>query len=186
MTISLNALQGTGPSWDEPVDMLAACHERIFAQCDTLLRLVDHVAIHGADPAAREAAVGILRYFDTAGEHHHRDEEEDLFPALRKVPGSHALEIEALLAALLMEHGRMRQAWQNQLRPALEQVSLGQGAISATMAQTFVGLYRAHIDREERELLPLARKILGEEELREMGQRMAGRRGARPFGTDKG
>jgi len=38
------------------------------------------------------AAQGILRYFDTAGQLHHQDEEQDLFPALHAAPGmAHSL-----------------------------------------------------------------------------------------------
>ena len=62
--------------------MLAACHGRVESQCDTLRRLLPHVAAHGADVQAREAAVAVMRYFDTAARHHHADEEVDLFPAL--------------------------------------------------------------------------------------------------------
>lgn len=55
---------------------------RIEAQCETLKKLAFHLRDHGNDEQARQAAAYVLRYFDTAGMHHHRDEEEDLFPAL--------------------------------------------------------------------------------------------------------
>jgi hypothetical protein len=41
--------------------MLKECHRRVEDQCDTLLRLVPHVAAHGSDAAAAEAAAAVVR-----------------------------------------------------------------------------------------------------------------------------
>src|SRR5262249_62212944 len=75
------------PRFDEPLELLEACHARIETQLAMLERLVTHVAQHGCDLGAREAARFIMRYFDTAGVQHHRDENEDLFPLLRTKAG---------------------------------------------------------------------------------------------------
>src|SRR5262245_7979997 len=73
---------GLSPTFEAPLEMLAACHRRIERQCETLSRLVPHLAAHGADGEARAAAAAVMRYFDTSGMQHHEDEERDLFPAL--------------------------------------------------------------------------------------------------------
>jgi len=180
MPIPLESLLKAGPDFDAPVDMLLACHDRIEAQCETLLRLLPHQSRHGADTPAREAAAAVLRYFDTAGENHHQDEEADLFPALREHAGNRLLEIEALLAALLMEHGRMRHAWTRQLRPELVALTEGHAALTPGSVHGFVTLYRQHIAREDNELMPLARVLLGPEVQAELGRRMARRRKVEP------
>jgi len=175
------ALFNAAPGLDEPIEMLAACHGRIAEQCHTLSRLVDHLRTHGADEQAAQAASAVIRYFDTAGENHHCDEEEDLFPALRRFAGRRSLEVEVLLAALLMEHSRMRAAWRGVLRPQLEAIAARSGStLDAAQVQHFATLYCNHIDRENVELLPLARTILGDEELRRLGESMAARRGVKP------
>lgn len=176
MPIPLDSLMKAGPDFDAPVDMLLACHDRIEGQCETLLRLVPHLREHGADTQAREAATAVLRYFDSAGENHHQDEEIDLFPALREHAGARLLEVEALVAALLMEHDRMRQAWAQQLRPELMAVTQGQAALSPAGTQAFVAMYRQHVERENSELMPLARDLLGPDLQAELGRRMAARR----------
>ena len=178
MAIPLESLMKTGPDFDEPVDMLLACHDRIEGQCDTLVRLLPHLDQYGADTPAREAAAAVLRYFDTAGENHHQDEEVDLFPALREHAGEHLLEIEALVAALLMEHGRMRHAWAHQLRPELAAVVEGHARLTPASVNNFVGLYRQHVARENMELIPLARTLLSPAVLAALGARMARRRRA--------
>src|SRR5262249_60819727 len=75
------------PRFDEPLELLEACHARIETQLAMLERLVTHVAQHGCDLGAREAARFIMRYFDTAGSPPHRGGEEDLFPLLRTKAG---------------------------------------------------------------------------------------------------
>ena len=45
------------PSFDEPLEMLSACHERIEAQLATLERLCEHLAAQGNDTEARSAGV---------------------------------------------------------------------------------------------------------------------------------
>jgi len=101
------------PTFESPLDMLHACHDRIEIHCTTLEKLVEYLPRHGCDSAARQTAANILRYFDTAGPNHHADEERDLFPLLRA--GSHgpeAVELAALLESLIAEHRLMEQAWQ--------------------------------------------------------------------------
>lgn len=164
--------------FDHPLDMLGECHERIEERCALLHRLAAHLAANGCDEQARQAAANVVRYFDTAGEHHHEDEEKDLFPRLvGAVP-----EAGALVHTLKREHGEMRTAWQA-LRVPLAAIAAGGGAaLDAAQVERFTTLYRAHIAREEAELLPLAARVLDADTLREIGAAMAQRRGVRQDG----
>ena len=160
--------------FDHPLEMLAACHDRIEDRCDLLLRLIDHAAKHGCDAQAMQAAANVIRYFDTAGEHHHEDEERDLFPRLIAADATRSM---ALVEALVEEHGAMRKAWRG-LHAALEMIARGEPAmLEAARVRSFSELYRAHIAREEAELLPLARALLSVDELEAIGRSMARRRG---------
>jgi hemerythrin-like domain-containing protein len=167
--------------FEVPLEMLAACHLRVQSQNQTLLRLVPHLAAHGADPQAREAAVAVMRYFDTAAKHHHEDEELDLFPALlESMAGSDAVCLRELSAALVTDHRALEQRWR-QLRRVLEQVALGTAAtLAADEVQAFAGLYERHIKREEVELLPMAARLLDDATLDRIGLAMRARRGAIP------
>lgn len=62
-----NLLIKPAPSFDESIEMLRACHERIAAQCSTIDKFVAHLPLHGADTQARQAARNIMRYFHVAG-----------------------------------------------------------------------------------------------------------------------
>jgi hemerythrin-like domain-containing protein len=124
-----------------------------------------------------EAASGVLRYFSLSGEHHHRDEEEEIFPALLTLSAEDVADAEALVRELKADHVRMRAAWQA-LEAELRQVVEGQPILRAETVSAFNGPYRRHIERETRDLLPLVRRVMPTEMLRAMGSRMARRRGA--------
>lgn len=166
------------PTFDHPLEMLLACHGKILRQCDTLRKLSAHLKTHGCDEQVRQAAYGILRYFDTAGQFHHRDEEENLFPALRVNAGEDKELLDALLQRLLREHAAMLAAW-DELRPILLQLAEGMNArLEDRLAERFIDSYTGHIAVENAELLPLAERLLTPDQLRQIGTCMAARRGA--------
>ncbi|HSO07138.1 MAG TPA: hypothetical protein VLW45_07855 [Pelomicrobium sp.] len=67
-------LETVAAGFDEPLELLAGCHDRIERRCILLVKLTDHVADNGADADAARAAEGLLRYFRDAGVKHHEDE----------------------------------------------------------------------------------------------------------------
>lgn len=163
--------------FDTPLALLSACHERIAKQCTTLQRLPAHLAVHGADDAARQAVAQVMRYFDTAGRLHHQDEEEDLFPALfEAMAGSDAVCLHEMHARITREHRALDAAWQTlytQLVPLKEGNAT---ALDPQSVEDFALRHRRHIDFEEGELLPLAARLLSDAQLQVIGQAMRARR----------
>ncbi len=164
--------------FEAPLEMLMACHQRIHKQCATLRRLVPHLEAHGSDARAREAAMQVLRYFETAAPHHHADEEQDLFPALlESMAGSDAVCLRELIDGLCAQHRELDARWRV-LRPVLDRISSGDDAVLDSAAvEALAEAYAAHIQREEGELLPMAARLLGDAELQRIGAAMRGRRG---------
>ena len=93
VSASIPGFSAPAVGFEQPFEMLEACHDRVRRSLALLRRIVDHVDAHGHDAASRSAVADVLRYFDLAGPHHHEDEEEDLFPALiekaRRLSGQH-------------------------------------------------------------------------------------------------
>jgi hemerythrin-like domain-containing protein len=113
------------------------------------------LAQHGAVAEARVAATNVMRYFDTsAKQHHHADEEKDLFPALlASVAGSDPVCLRELTAGLTAEHRELEARWQD-VRAVLERVVAGESALlDSDSVEALVRLYQRHIEREETELL---------------------------------
>jgi hemerythrin-like domain-containing protein len=176
--ISFPGFDAPAAGFEAPLEMLSACHGRVERQCQTLLRLVPHLATNGPDQAAREAAQNVMRYFDTSARHHHADEEEDLFPALLlRAPHGDLARVRELIETLRTQHRALEQAWV-ELRWKLEGIWLGtMRELGAEEVGRLAGLYRLHIAREEEELLPLAARLLEDTQLDLVGRAMRARRG---------
>jgi hemerythrin-like domain-containing protein len=168
--------------FDHPLEMLGGCHARIRRNCGVIQEVAERLAAGPADAAVREAARGVVRFFDTAGVNHHRDEEQDLFPALVQfVPAAELNATRALIARLRADHARLEVAWSQMREPLLALATGGDAAIGTGAASRFATAFDRHILLEESQLLPLARRVLDARLTERIGQRMARRHGvARP------
>ena len=162
---------------EAPLEMLSACHGRIEAQCATLRRLLPHLLSHGVDDAARTGASRVMRYFDTATRQHHADEEDDLFPALiESMAGSDAICLREIIDGLKADHRALEACWRH-LRGTLERIAAGeQVSLVVDDVEALAVRYERHIEREEKELLPMAARLLSDEELARVGRAMRARR----------
>lgn len=150
-----NSLLSTmmGSSFDEPFDMLAACHQRVLHMLDLLERLGEHLDQVGADTSARQAARDLMRFFDLAAAHHHDDEELHIVPRLR------SLGRGAVAQRILNEHRALARDWAR-IREVLKKLSdhadkLSKGLVVRRAAwQRFAADYRAHMALEESEAFP--------------------------------
>lgn len=176
--ISFASLEASA-SFNNPLAMLHACHGKILAQCTTLRKLSSHLSSNCCDLQAQQAAQNILRYFDTSGQFHHQDEEENLFPTLRLCAGAEKPGVDALLERLLADHVVMAAAW-SELRSVLLLLAKGElEPLDDMLLDKFITSYTNHIELEERDLLPWAARLLSPQQTAEIGQQMAERRGVK-------
>jgi hemerythrin-like domain-containing protein len=161
-----------GPSFDDPLAMLRACHGRLEHQLATLERLARHLPEHGCDANARAAARAILRYFDSAEPNHHADEEASIFPRLL----AHTPSVRNLVERLADEHDRMHANWRK-ARPLLAGIASGQRAnLPPRIVHDMQRIYAAHLEIEHESLLPVCEDLLTHAELAEISGEMAARR----------
>ena len=162
---------------NDPLEALARCHEGIDAQLAALDRLTRHVASRGSDAIAAEAAKQVLRFFDTSAMHHHCDEDEDLFPLLRRRAGALGrAEVAAAIDELEREHATMDRQWRR-LREKLSAIAAAQAArFDKDEVERFAWLYRRHMDQESLLVLPFAKEALPPQERAALAERMAARR----------
>jgi len=178
VTSSIPGISAPTGGTEAPLEMLAACHGRIETQCATLRRLVPHLLAHGVDDEARRAATRVMRYFDTAAIDHHADEEDDLFPALiESMAGSDAVCLREMIDGLKAEHRGLEACWRH-LRGNLESIAAGEYVqLLADDVEALAVRYERHIEREEKERLPMAVRLLSNDELARVGRAMGARRG---------
>jgi hemerythrin-like domain-containing protein len=176
MTSVIDLHAGLSAGFDEPFEMLEACHQRVERMLGLIERLGAHLRQHGADAQAQQAARDVLRYFDLAAPHHHEDEERHVLPLLRE--RGHA----ALADRIAQEHQAMAAAWAR-MRALLAVIEQGRRLSDsedmAAEVHAFAALYREHIALEEAQAFPLAQAGVAGDALRVMGEEMARRRGAR-------
>jgi hemerythrin-like domain-containing protein len=177
-----NALPGfdsPGVGFEQPFEMLEACHERVQRSLALLGKLVDHIDQNGHDSQSRSAAADVLRYFDLAAPLHHEDEEVNVFPLLLTQGNA---PVRAAVQGLQSEHQRMSALWAI-VREPLERWSQsgGSGPVDASTRdhiERFRALYDAHIETEENLVYPSARARMNISELADMGRQMQARRQA--------
>jgi len=171
---------GPTADFDHPIDLLDHCHARILRNCRLIERIAARLQSHGPDNELREAAHQVVRFFDTAGEAHHRDEDEDLFPALlQMVPTEELGDTRALVERLLADHAQLESAW-HEMRHWLRLLAAGgDSGPDPQLALELTALYARHIALEEAQLLPLARRVLEPKVAEQLGLSMAQRRGVK-------
>ncbi|MDE2600547.1 MAG: hemerythrin domain-containing protein [Rhodocyclaceae bacterium] len=159
---------------ERPLELLYACHERVRRFTTTAGRLAGHVASHGADAEAQEAARNVLRYFDLALPNHHIDEEEDVFPALRGLADP---ALDKAIDELLAQHDTLGAAWRG-VRPWLVSIAAGETPAQAPQElPAFVSGYAAHADFEEQKVFSAIDRLPADT-VNAIAQRMRERRGA--------
>jgi hemerythrin-like domain-containing protein len=167
--------------FDQPLELWLACHDRVRRMTGLLERLREHVAIMGADDAARVTATTIRRYFTEAAPRHHQDEEIDLFPLLRRrlpetAPGR-AAEVNAAVDRLEADHVALGAVW-GRLLPVLEAIERGvAAALDDEDVRVFANGYRGHCEVEDTIIAEALRLCLADADLDALGQSMAERRG---------
>ncbi|CUI09506.1 pyridoxamine 5'-phosphate oxidase [Massilia antarctica] len=175
------ALPDSAPGFDQPIAVLKHCHDRIRKQVATLEKLLPHLASHGADDEARQAARAVMKYFDQAAPLHHEDEEQNLVPMLlASASGADAELLAQLVPAILDEHRQMDGMWQ-ELHEQLSAIADGSAAVlRAHDVQRFAETYRAHMEREESHIAPMAKRLFSAAQMASLGQAMQQRRGIVP------
>ncbi|WLI88564.1 pyridoxamine 5'-phosphate oxidase [Massilia sp. R2A-15] len=179
--MNMNALPDTAPGFDQPIAVLKHCHDRIRKQLATMQKLLPHLARHGADEQAQQAAQAVIKYFDKAAHLHHADEEENLVPMLQSVAqGEDAATLAELVPGILRDHDEMDAMWQ-QLHEELSAIADGSGqALSASAVEQFAQRYADHMEREETQIAPMAKRLFSAAQMAQLGEAMQVRRGILP------
>ncbi len=175
-TIPLHRTPQAG--FEQPFEMLHACHERVERMLRLLQRLRTHLAAMGCDEQARQAARDVMRYFDLAAPAHHEDEERHVFPPLLA-----AGECVDAVRRLQAEHVEMAALWPF-VRAVLQRVADGAWAGFSPddegLLEQYARLYDWHVAAENELVYPAAARRLDDAAQAAMGDEMSRRRGITP------
>jgi len=176
-----NSLIDTAPDFGQPIAVLKHCHDRIRKQLATLQNLLAHLPQHGADDQARQAAQAVLKYFNNAAHLHHEDEEHNLLPMLDATAReADAAVLQEMMPRILEQHRQMDADWLI-IKSQLDKIATGTDtALSASTVEKFVADYTAHMEQEEQNIAPMAKRLFSPAQMRELGDAMQARRGIAP------
>ncbi len=160
------------PDFSDPLGLIRACHQRMLGHCELMQRLAEHLKHSGVDDEAMKAARKAHRYFSTAAQLHHEDEEQDIFPRVARTSTTMA----DLVHGLHQDHERIDAAW-NDLGPMLvDPRNIGDTKQFAALVEQFCALYQEHIQKEEDEFFDRAQDLLSSDDLKNIGRAMQDRR----------
>jgi hemerythrin-like domain-containing protein len=188
MQISQPGQSTPAAGFEQPFEMLGACHERVERMLRLIIRLQEHLQTQGLDDQVRQAARDVMRYFDLAAPLHHEDEERHVFPPLMC---SADPVVMALVLRLSQDHRQMEVAWQGARSVLLALAEHGATPfVELTVWQKvalndFARLYRQHLDDEDKVIYPVAKVQMSAEALATMGTDMMARRGVTGHGPQR-
>lgn len=170
--------------FSQPIGMLEDCHKRILSFMETLVTLAESDTSAPLSPANRDSLERSLRYFREAAPRHNADEEESLFPEMRRHSGAQASAVLERLATLEGDH-----RWVETQHSEIDAIGTrwltagvldrGDNTRLRALVHPLQRFYLHHIDIEEKEIFPAARRVLSPSETEKVGKEMAERRGVK-------
>jgi hemerythrin-like domain-containing protein len=161
--------------FNDPLAVMHADHVCILEHCDMLEQLVSHIVKNGVDTEARDAMSRVVNCFSVTAVQHLQDKDQNLFPILNR----QSLKLADIIYRLKKEQAELNGLWtaiHSKLKTA---ATLSSDEAFTHQVDQFCKSYRHHLAYESRELLSLARHILSQRQLEEIGDAMAKRRGVR-------
>lgn len=165
----------------DPIGMLGDCHRRIERFLNVLMTVA---ARENGGPLTEQYQAALatsLRYFREAAPKHTADEEESLFPRLRRLDHAGSQAMLARIDSLEQDHQWAAKAHHEVDR--LGQLWLASGRLSpeeayslSTLLDQLARLYRQHIAIEDSEVFPFAASVLAPSDRESVGAEMAARR----------
>ncbi len=167
--------------FDQPIELLKDCHRRIEHFLGVLQQVVELFGDGKLPEEGRRALEASLDYFAHAAPRHTADEEQSLFPRMRRSGDAEARVVMAELERLEADHRRAdeRHAKVDELgRKWLAEGSIDERnrATMRTLLDELVALYTAHIRLEDERVFEVAMRTLDRRDLGEVGFEMRRRR----------
>ncbi|HXS95662.1 MAG TPA: hemerythrin domain-containing protein [Candidatus Limnocylindrales bacterium] len=165
-----------------PIGMLGDCHRRIERFLKALFTVANDAKGGPLTNEQQSASAISLRYFRDAAPKHTADEEETLFPKLRRLRRPDLQPLLAKMDSLQQDHELAEKS--HRKVEDLSRSWLANGRLSpqdaerlATVLRQLVELYSRHIAVEDTEVFPFAANVLPSSDRVAMGTEMATRRG---------
>jgi hemerythrin-like domain-containing protein len=176
MAIQIGAKPDSG--FDDPIGMLKDCHRRIEHFLDILCLVAECAHTRSLTGEERSAVDAALRYFHVDGERHTADEEESLFPQLRRELNPGMLEDIDRLESDHQNAARLHESvdWIYTAWVSVGILESDQQQRLLSQTRRLKQLYAEHIQIEETIVFPRASQVLDDQALAAMRSEFIARR----------
>jgi hemerythrin-like domain-containing protein len=178
--MSVQIGQDRESDFSNPLGLLSDCHRRMERFLAVLVKVSQRASGRELDPEEQAALENALAYFRTSAPKHTADEEDSLFPRLRATAQAQA-SLDCLRG---LESDHQAANRDHQFVDALGRRWINERKLSAEDSRDLIqalnrlsDMYARHIAIEDRELFPLAARVLPANQLADVGREMVGRRG---------
>lgn len=174
-----------GHGFDQPIGLMRDCHRRIEKFLGLLIRVVTDTRGAELDGEHRNALEVALRYFKHAAPWHTRDEEDSLFPRMRRLEAPGVGAVLSNIRSLESDHTdadgiHAEVDWLGTHWLQHRSLTTDEVQRMGECLKTLRKIYQRHIAEEDDVIFPLAEKFLSPEAMSEIGREMAERRGLDP------
>lgn len=175
MAIQIGAKPDSG--FDDPIGMLKDCHRRIESFLNILCVVVERAQSRRLTDDERVAVLAALQYFRSGGQRHTADEEQSLFPRLRKSDARAFEEIDRLENDH-HEANHLHESVERLYALWIEFGSLGPEDAQQLLSETLrlKQLYADHIQIEETTVFARAAQVLDSDAIAAIGTEFRFRR----------
>ncbi len=165
------------PETEDAISLLLGCHDRIRHFTEVGARLAQSPQAPASDRI--EAARAVLRYYTVALPLHEADENESVYPRLKRAlpPGELAHANQQMLeqhAGINASVAELVPMWQQIERDPQSQNELGERLRLRT--EHLRALWNVHLTLEEEQVIPAMRKYLAAADMSAIAQEMRDRR----------
>ncbi len=168
-----------GVSYEQPLDLLASCHEKIVNFSSLLVKLSTKLKQDGWSEELITSADNICRYFNVAGPEHHLDEEQHLFPAIialdPELQSDEIRNVIELINRMIKEHVESDALWDT-INDMLKNKTEDYEQLE-TLSTQFEKIIHKHAELENTIIFPYAKAHINDTDLKEVGLGIAKRRG---------
>ena len=177
MLNTIKSAHSSASETEDAVSLLLGCHERIRHFTEVGVRLAESAYAQAKDRA--DAARAVLRYYTIALPLHEVDENESVYPRLKRALPTGEL---ALANQQMIDQHADIDATVAELVPMWEQIERdpqSQGELEQRLrlrTEHLQSLWSIHLALEEEQIVPAMRKYLAPEQLSRIAEEMRDRR----------
>jgi len=150
------------------LQVLKTYHEDFLARGARFIELAKNIQQQGMTEALANDCMDMYCHYSHATHLHHKDEEEALFPILIEQSSL----VLGMIERLMLDHEEIEESWNKLAKQLINPENITNYDYLLHQTTEFEQILREHLTREDEDFSPLVKKILSEEQMQQIGQKM--------------